>query len=58
MQHSVPETLPKIKDTQLAKAFGVTTQTLRNWKKKGASVELQRRYQAFREFYQHHKLEK
>jgi DNA-binding transcriptional regulator YiaG len=54
MQHSVLETQPKIKDTQLAKAFGVTTQTLRNWKKEDASQELQQRYKAFKEFYAKH----
>jgi DNA-binding XRE family transcriptional regulator len=58
MQHSVLETQPKIKDTQLAKAFGVTTQTLRNWKKEEASEELHRRYQAFKEFYVQHILTK
>lgn len=50
MQHSVPDQ-PKIKDTQLAKWFDITTQTLRNWKKEDAPIELQRRYRAFKSLY-------
>jgi len=57
MQHLVQDQ-PKIKDTQLSKAFGITTQTLRNWKNKEASEALQNRYKAFKEFYIQHLLRK
>ena len=49
MQHSVQD--QKIKDTQLAKMFNISTQTLRNWKREDSPIELKRRYQALKEFY-------
>ena len=41
----------KATDTNIANFFGLTTQTLRNWKREDSPIELKRRYQALKEFY-------
>lgn len=48
----MPKTLSAtITDKKIAEFYNTTTQTLRNWKKSD-SVELNRRYEAFRAFYE------
>ena len=42
----------KVTDINIAKYFGVSTATLRNWKK--GSIEKQRCYQALKEFFIKH----